>query len=157
MAEQYNAEWARGVIDGGVEKAQSVIDDPSQLSDLLEELQQKMAELPDTVANAFKNIPVMAQMVKSYVTGEYTEVSPKVIVSLVSAFIYLVKKNDIIPDSKPIIGLADDLAIVAVVMALNEPELNAFVAWREGTAPGQEIVDVQPIEPVEVIEPAEQA
>ena len=131
MAEQFSAEWARGIIEGGVEKAQSLINDPDQVNDLLGQLQEKLADVPETVKTAFMNIPLMAQMVKSYVTREYTEVSPKVVISLVSAFLYLVKKDDLISDAIPVIGFADDLAVVAVVMAINEPELAAYAAWRE--------------------------
>lgn len=144
MAEQFSAEWARGVIEGGVEKAQSLINDPDQVNDLLGQLQEKLADVPETVKTAFTNIPLMASMVKSYVTQEYTEVSPKVVISLISAFLYLVKKNDLISDAIPIIGMADDLAVVAVVMAINEPELEAFAAWRDQQAEGViEVSDVQ--------------
>ena len=130
MAEQFSPEWAKGVIDENLQKAQSFIEDPEQINGLLEELQEKITGLPDTVKNAFMNVPVMAQMVKSYVTREYTDVSPKVIVSLVAVFLYLVKKNDIISDDIPIVGYADDLAVAAVAMAINEPELTAFAEWR---------------------------
>lgn len=131
MANQYNMEWARGVVDNGVKKAQGLIDDPNQIDGLLQELQDKMKGLPDSATNAFNNVPLMADMVKSYVNREYTNVSPKVIISLVSAFLYLVKRNDIIPDNVPIVGMADDLAVAAVAMMINEPELKAFAAWRE--------------------------
>ena len=131
MAEQYNEQWAQNVIDSGAETAESVIGDPAQVDDLLGQVQDKLSGLPDTVTTAFKNIPLMANMVKSYVTGEYTVVSPKVVISLVSAFLYLVKKKDIIPDNVPVVGLADDLAIIGVVMAINEPELAAYATWRE--------------------------
>ena len=130
MAEQFSLEWAKGIIDDNVQKAQTFIDDPEQINGLLEELQAKMEGLPDTVSKAFNNVPVMADMVKSYVTREYTDVSPKVIISLVGAFVYLVKKNDIIPDNVPVIGFADDLAVATVAMAINEPELTAFAAWK---------------------------
>ena len=130
MAEQFSAEWAKGIIDENLQNAQSFIDDPEQINGLLEQLQEKITGLPDTVANAFKNVPVMAQMVKCYVTREYTEVSPKVIVSLVATFLYLVKKNDIISDDVPVVGFADDLAVATVAMAINEPELAAFAEWR---------------------------
>ena len=149
MAEKFSAEWAKGVIEENVQKAQTFIDDPEQINGLLEQLQEKLQALPDTVGNAFSNIPVMAQMVKSYVTREYTDVSPKVIVSLVGAFIYLVKKNDIIPDNIPIIGFADDLAVATVAMVINEPELKAFAAWREQqTDTPIELVEVDPTSPV---------
>lgn len=152
MAEQFNAEWAKSVIDENVQKAQTFIENPEQIDDLLGQLQEKLKGLPGTVSTAFNNVPVMAEMVKCYVTREYTEVSPKVIVSLVATFIYLVKKNDIIPDSVPIVGYADDLAVATVAMAINEPELAAFAAWKEQRdgAP-VELVSVDPIdvEPVE--------
>lgn len=131
MAEQFSAEWARGIIDEGVGKAKGIIDDPEQLNGLLQDVQEKLKGLPDTITNAFNNVPLMASMVKSYVTREYTEVSPKVIISLVSAFVYLVKQKDLIPDDIPVIGFADDLAVATIAMAINEPELKAYAAWRE--------------------------
>ena len=139
MAEQFTMEWAREVLDSGVAKAQSIIDDPSQVDAVLEQLQAKMKDLPDTVSAAFNNVPVMASMVKSYVTGEYTEVSPKVIVSLVGAFLYLLAPKDLIPDSIPVVGYADDLVIATFVMAINEPELRAFSEWKAQNA-GEPIV-----------------
>lgn len=158
MAQQFSAEWAKGIIDENVKKAQTFIDDPEQINGLLEQLQEKLAGLPDTVSNAFNNVPVMAEMVKCYVTREYTDVSPKVIVSLVGAFVYLVKQNDIIPDSVPIVGYADDLAVATVAMAINEPELNAFAAWKaEKTGAPVDLVQVEPIESAEQVEPAEAA
>ena len=130
MAQQFNIEWAKGVIENGTQKAQDFINDPEAINGLLDQLQEKLHGLPDTVSNAFHNVPVMAQMVKCYITREYTEVSPKVVISLVSAFIYLVKRDDLIPDSIPIVGYADDLAVATVAMAINEPELNAFAEWQ---------------------------
>ena len=145
MEQQYNAEWARGIIEDGVTKAQSLINDPQQLDELLQQLQEKLKGLPDTITTALNNVPLMAQMVKCYVTREYTEVSPKVIISLVSAFIYLVKKNDIIPDDVPIIGLADDVAVATIAMAINEPELTAFAEWRNQGKP-EEPIELVPVD-----------
>ena len=132
MTEQYNEEWARNVIEEGSQAAENVIGNPAQIDSLLDEVTEKVSGLPETVTTAFTNIPLMANMIKSYVTGEYTQVSPKVVISLVSAFLYLVKKKDIIPDNVPVLGLADDLAVVGIVMAINEAELAAYEAWREG-------------------------
>ena len=153
MAEQFTPEWAKSIIDENVQKAQSFIDDPEQINGLLEQLQAKLEGLPDTVGNAFKNIPVMAQMVKSYITREYTDVSPKVIISLVATFIYLVKRDDIIPDSIPVVGYADDLAVATVAMAINEPELRAYAAWKEEQ--GGDPIDLVPVEVIEVADVAD--
>ena len=147
MAEQFSAEWAKGVIDENLQKAQSFIDNPEQINGLLEQLQEKITGLPETVSKAFMNVPVMAQMVKSYVTREYTEVSPKVIVSLVATFLYLVKKNDIIPDDIPVLGFADDVAVATVAMAINEPELTAFAEWQAQQT--GETIELAPVETID--------
>ena len=161
MAEQFTPEWARGVIDSGVDKAKSLIGDQDQVNELLQQLQEKLKGIPDTAATAFNNVPLMASMVKSYVTREYTEVSPKVVISLVSAFLYLVKRDDIINDGIPVIGMADDLAVATIVMAINEPELNAYAAWREAKAAAAQApvkaMEPQAVAPVVVQEPAAQA
>lgn len=150
MSEQFSAEWAKGIIDGNMQKAQSFMDNPEQIEDLLGQLQEKLDSLPSAATNAFKNVPVMAQMVKSYATREYTAVSPKVVASLVAAFVYFVKKNDIIPDSVPLIGYADDLAVAAIAMVISEPELKAFADWQAQKAAG--LSKEMPVEPVEAVE-----
>ncbi len=70
-------------------------------------------------------------MVKSYVTREYAEVSPKVVATVVSAFMYLVTQKDLIADNLGVVGLIDDVAVIALVMKINEKELAAYKQWRE--------------------------
>lgn len=131
MAEQFNVDDAKKVIEEGIAQAQELMNDPGKVNELLEQLQQKVKEVPAGALEALSNIPLMAQMVKSYVTKEYGEVSPKVVASLVSAFIYFVIKKDIIDDGVPVLGLVDDVAVVALAMKINEGELAAYKAWRE--------------------------
>ena len=80
--------------------------------------------------DALSRIPLMISMVRSYITKEYTEISPKVIVSLVCAIIYLLKGKDVIPDNIPVVGYVDDLAVFAAAFMINEPELQAYTQWR---------------------------
>lgn len=130
MAEEFSIEKAQEAIEGGIAQAQELMNDPAKVDDLLQQIQQQIANLPETVTGALGNIPLMASMVKSYVTKEYTEVSPKVVASVVAAFLYLVKQKDLIPDNVPVVGLVDDLAVVTAALKLNEPELEAFKAWQ---------------------------
>ena len=88
-----NIEKAKEILDGGVEKANEILKNNEQINKLMEEVQAKVDKIP-LLRDAIKDLPVMASMVKSYVTKEYTNVSPKVIATIVSAFIYLVKKKD---------------------------------------------------------------
>ena len=38
MADRFNAEWAKGVIDENVQKAQAFVENPEQINDLLAQL-----------------------------------------------------------------------------------------------------------------------
>ena len=143
MAEKFNMDWARSVIDDGMEQAKGFVENPEQMNGLLQQLQDMLSNLPETATNAFKNVPLMVAMVKDYITRAYTEVSPKVVISLVSAFIYIVKKKDLISDNIPIVGLLDDIAVVTLAMALCEPELKAYAAWKAKYANADEI-DITP-------------
>ena len=131
MAEQFTPDQLKEIIDGGIAQAQELLQDPDKINELLGQLQEKVKELPSAAGEALSNIPLMASMVKSYVTKEYAEVSPKVIASVVSAFLYLVTKKDLIADDVPVLGIADDIAVVALAMKINEKELAAYKEWRE--------------------------
>ncbi len=131
MPEQFSVDDAKQVIENGIAQAQELMSDPAKIDELMKQLQQKVKELPSAAGEALGNIPLMASMVKSYVTKEYAEVSPKVVASLVSAFLYIVTKKDLIDDSVPMLGMADDLAVVALAMKVNENELAAYKQWRD--------------------------
>ncbi|RVU96803.1 DUF1232 domain-containing protein [Coriobacteriales bacterium OH1046] len=140
MTEQLDLDSAKQLIDDGLEEARSFLSDPEKIDGLLDSLKAQMAELPETVTGALSNVPLMASMVKSYVTKEYTEVSPKVVASLVAAFLYLVKRRDLISDNIPLLGLADDLAVVTIALKINEPELEAFKNWQARKSAGDGIL-----------------
>ena len=118
-------EW----LDKATGEAQEVIANASQVDQILIQLEDKLKEVP-AIGDTLSGLPTMIAMVKAWVTKEYTEVSPKVIACLVGSIIYLLKKNDLISDRIPIIGIADDLAVVGLALKLSEQELEAFRNWR---------------------------
>ncbi|MCR5295080.1 MAG: DUF1232 domain-containing protein [Lachnospiraceae bacterium] len=128
--EDENLDKAKQIIDSGIDRAQEVLKDSSKVEELLFSLADRLEDIP-TAGPLLANAPKMIALVKSYITKEYTNVSPKVIVSLVAAFIYLVKNVDLIPDFIPILGRVDDIAILGAALKLCEPELKAFEDWRE--------------------------
>ena len=127
----FSIEKAKSLLDSGIAEAQELIKEPSKIDDILMQLEKKLQDVP-AIGQTLSDLPVMISMVKGYITKEYSDVSPKVIATLVGAFIYLVKKKDIISDDIPVIGIADDLAVLGLALKLSEPELNAFKEFREG-------------------------
>ncbi len=131
MAANETIDNAKAALESGIAEAQNIINDPAKVEDILGQVKERVANLPGAVGGALSNIPLMANMIKCYVTREYTEVSPKVVASVLGSLIYLVKGQDLIPDNIPIVGLVDDVAVIALAMKLNEPELNAFTEWQK--------------------------
>ena len=126
---EFNLDQAKGLLDQGIAEAQNLIANPSKVDDLLVQLEEKLKTVP-AIGETLSDVPLMIAMVKAWVKKEYTVVSPKVIACLVGAVIYLVKKKDLIPDRIPLIGIADDLAVMGLALKLSEAELKAFSQWR---------------------------
>ena len=125
-----NLSKAKSVIDSGIDKAQEVLKNSSQVDEVLFALARKLETIP-TAGSVLADAPKMISLVKAYISKEYTVVSPKVVVSLIAAFIYLVKGMDLIPDFIPLIGRVDDIAVLGAALKICEPELRAFEEWRE--------------------------
>lgn len=117
------------ILDSNAAEANSYINSPSRMDALLADLEEKMRQIP-AIGETVSELPVMVAMVKSWIRREY-EVSPKVLATMVAAFIYLVKKNDLIPDSIPVIGIADDIAVVGLALKFVENDVKAYKAWRD--------------------------
>jgi uncharacterized membrane protein YkvA (DUF1232 family) len=127
----FSLDEAKKLVEGGIGEAQELLKNPSKIDGLLEQLEDKLRGIP-VGGDLLASVPLMIAMVKSYINGSYKEVSPKVIASLVAAFLYLVKRKDLIPDNIPLVGHVDDLAVLGVALKICEPELKAFAAWRDG-------------------------
>lgn len=125
-----NLEQAKGLLDNSTAQAERIMNDPSQVDDILIQLEEKLKEVP-AIGETLSDLPLMVAMVKGYITKEYSRVSPKVIALLLGSFIYLVKKNDLISDKIPVLGIADDLAVLGLALKLSETELNDFSEWRK--------------------------
>ena len=131
MSDMISLDKAKELLESGIGEAQELIKNPSKVDDLLVQLEQKLSGVP-VAGTTLAEVPLMISMVKSYITKEYAEVSPKVIATIVAAFLYLVKKKDLIPDNIPVVGKLDDIAVVALALKFVEPELKAFAQWRDG-------------------------
>lgn len=131
----FSMEQAQEVLNKGIEEAESVISSPSKVDEILMQLEEKLKAVP-VIGSTLSDLPLMIAMIKAWIKKEYTVVSPKVIACLVGAVIYLIKKKDLISDSIPIIGHADDLAVLGLALKLSEKELKAFAEWRASQAGG---------------------
>ena len=126
---EFNLDKAKEILANYTAQAEELLQNPAKVEELLQQLENKMKEIP-SVGEYVSRLPLMISMIRGYIRKEYTVVSPKVIVSLVAAMIYLLLGKDLIPDKTPIIGYADDLAVFVAAFALAAPELDAYAQWR---------------------------
>ena len=106
-----NEKDVRNILEASAAKAEALLGDPNKVDALLAEVKTSVSDLPQAAVGALQNIPLMASMIKGYVTQQYTNVSPKVVASVLGSLLYLVKGKDLIPDSIPVLGLVDDVAV----------------------------------------------
>ena len=118
------------LLDESSAKVEAIMKDTAALENILQSAEKKLAEIPN-VGQYAANLPLMLSMVRSYIAKEYTEVSPKVVISMVGALVYMLKGKDLIPDKIPVIGAVDDLAVLGLALQLNTAELEAYKKWRE--------------------------
>ena len=117
-------------LNKAIVEAQDFINNPSRLDQLLINLEATLQKVP-VIGESVSELPTMIAMVKSWIKKEYN-VSYKVLATMVGAFLYVVKGKDIIPDSIPLVGRADDIAVVALALKFVEPEVKAYKEWRDG-------------------------
>ena len=137
---EFSMDTAKELLGGKLAQAQELLKDKGKMDELLMQFESKVKDVP-FAGSVLADIPLMIQMIKSYITKEYETVSPKVIGLLVAAILYLVANKDLIPDSVPVAGHIDDIAVFGLALKLSEAELKAYAAWRDAGKPEQTEVD----------------
>lgn len=88
-----------------------------------------------------QKIPVIIRMIKSAMKkGGYKPHFKNVIVPGL-VLVYLISPIDIIPDWIPVIGVLDDLALLAFAMPLLVKEAEKFIAWEASKKSEDMLID----------------
>ncbi len=129
MSSVIDFDKAKDLLDSFSGQAEQLLTQPAKVEELLQKAEQRLKEIP-AIGGALSRLPLMISMIRAYIRKEYDVVSVKVIVTMLCAVIYLLKGKDLIPDKTPILGYADDIAVMAAALYFVEPELNAYSRWR---------------------------
>ncbi len=121
------------LLNESASKVEGIMKDTAALENILQSAEAKLKEIPNVGEYAAK-LPLMLSMIRSYIAKEYTEVSPKVVVSMVGALVYMLKGKDLISDKIPVLGAIDDLAVLGLALQVNSKELEEYKNWRENKA-----------------------
>ena len=117
------------ILNRATSEASDFVNNPARMDILIVQLEEKLSQVP-AIGEMVSELPTLISMVKCWIKKEY-QVSPKVLATIAGAFLYLVKKRDLIPDSIPVIGIADDVAVLGLALKFVAPEVQAFKSWRD--------------------------
>ena len=114
-------------------QAVELLSDEKKIDDFLIKVEDLMKQIPagSKFAPYVKDVRLLILMIRSYVSGEYKDIPISTIVAAVSALIYVLSPLDIIPDNIPVVGFADDAAVVAYLMKSIEKDLKKYENWRK--------------------------
>jgi uncharacterized membrane protein YkvA (DUF1232 family) len=99
----------------------------SLIKGALRKVQETAASSDLTVVKLLNRyIILFSELIKAYVQGSYTKLPVKTLIKITAALLYFVMPFDFIPDFLPLVGFADDLAIVVWVGKAIKDELDEF-------------------------------
>ena len=114
-------------------KAGGILAKPAKLFMLLSSAYTKLIDTNSTQSgfNQVKEImQTFIRLVKAYANGSYRAVSNKSLLVGVGVLLYLVTPLDVIPDFIPVIGLLDDISLMAWFVDAFQKEISNFREWE---------------------------
>ena len=115
-------------------KAEEYVKKPTRMKQLLTEAYEKASSKKDvgSIAHeAWETMQTMFRLIKLSASGEYTGLPTSTVVAAVAVTIYFLSPIDLIPDFIPVLGLLDDVALVAWFSTTIQDELVKFAEWEQ--------------------------
>ena len=108
--------------------AKDILKNEAKMEELLENLKTTLKNVT-TKDTALSYIPLMMSLVRSYVKKEYTKPSKNSMSHIVVALLYFVSELDLIPDTLPDVGYADDILVIAGCLDLVKKDIEDYRVW----------------------------
>ena len=107
-----------------------IFEDDEKFEEFLINAEKNLASIPGA-GTFLADVPTMISLVRAYKRKEYTVPPLGTIISIIALLLYVGFPADIIPDSIPVIGFADDAAALAYVVERTNDVLNDYREWRD--------------------------
>jgi uncharacterized membrane protein YkvA (DUF1232 family) len=120
-------------------KAENYIKTPGRVTNMLNDAYKKASEnkdISEIAGEVWDNLQRLFRMVKAAVGGEYHGIPNKTIIGAVAVLLYFLSPIDFVPDFIPVVGLLDDMSLVAWFLTSIKAELDNFEAWEAGNGGG---------------------
>ncbi len=79
-----------------------------------------------------RDAAALVRMARAAAAGRYRALPKRSLVAVVAALLYFLDPLDLVPDFLPLIGFADDAAVLFWVASRVRSDLDAFLEWESG-------------------------
>lgn len=117
-----------------VASARRLIEHPEQLRQIVDDAFIKMRKHSDAIREIAADLRIILRLIKAWLAGGYKDISTKSIVILIGAILYFLNPFDAIPDTIPVLGYVDDVAVVGWIVKTLKDEIEKFRVWESARA-----------------------
>ncbi|MGN1402202.1 MAG: YkvA family protein [Bacillus sp. (in: firmicutes)] len=111
-------------------QADNMIEDKSKTTHLVDQASKKADENKSSMKGVWEEFQLFLKMMKNSLKGKY-KIPYKTISLLILGLLYFVNPIDIIPDFLTIIGLADDVAVLAFIAKNIRKDIEKYHEWEQ--------------------------
>ncbi|WP_234733483.1 YkvA family protein [Tellurirhabdus bombi] len=114
-------------------KASRYVRSSKSLFELINKVATKTSDLGVTgsYSAAKDQVGLLVRMVRAYAKGEYKAIPQKSLLSVVAVLLYFINPFDLILDVLPVIGFADDVALLLWLVNSIGSDIEKFRIWEE--------------------------
>ncbi len=120
------------------DKAKDYIGNQQKTQGLLNRAIKMANEKKENLEEVWDKLQLFFELVKSYSKGEYKNVSPSTILTIIGTLLYFVSPLDLVPDFIVGLGILDDAALIGFTVKKISSELDAFSKWKRANLFAQE-------------------
>ncbi|WP_066252348.1 YkvA family protein [Neobacillus drentensis] len=120
------------------DKAKDYIGDQQRTQGLLNRAIKMANNKKQNLEEVWEKLQLFFDLVKAYTKGEYKNVSPSTILTIIGTLLYFVSPLDLVPDFIIGLGILDDAALIGFTVKKISSELDAFSKWKRANNFAQE-------------------
>ena len=111
--------------------ANDYLRNPEDMKRLISDAQTKINDVASQSIEAVgEGLQVLMRMLTAYATGQYRAIPWRTLAVVTAAIVYFVMPLDFIPDLLPVLGLMDDVALIAWTTSQVKVDIDRFLEWE---------------------------
>jgi uncharacterized membrane protein YkvA (DUF1232 family) len=119
-------------------EAKDYLDNQQKTQSLLNKAIKLANDKKENLGEIWEKLQLFFELVKYYSKGEYKNISPSTILTIVGTLLYFVSPIDLVPDFIIGLGILDDAALIGYTVKKISTELDAFTKWKRAKTFEQE-------------------